>query len=131
MTIDEAINTHKLQSNESIKYNDRRGVFYDTEEHEQLADWLEELKAHRAIGTVEECKDAVENIEKFYYLGYNKAIDDFANQMEAEIESSAKFIKEYDNSIAQKAYHSGLCLAKRIAERLKAGGTNGNSTTDN
>lgn len=29
-------------------------------EHEQLADWLEELKQYRAIGTVEECRAAVE-----------------------------------------------------------------------
>ena len=29
-------------------------------EHEQLAEWLEELKQYRAIGTVEECRAAVE-----------------------------------------------------------------------
>ena len=42
------------------------------EEHEQLAEWLEELKAYRAIGTVEECKNSVLDIQK----AYNKAIDD-------------------------------------------------------
>ena len=41
-------------------------------EHEQLADWLEELKAYREIGTVEECKNSVLDIQK----AYNKAIDD-------------------------------------------------------
>lgn len=30
------------------------------EEHEQLADWLEELQQYRAIGTVEECREAME-----------------------------------------------------------------------
>ena len=41
-------------------------------EHEQLAEWLEELKAYREIGTVEECKNSVLDIQK----AYNKAIDD-------------------------------------------------------
>ena len=41
-------------------------------EHEQLAKWLEELKAYREIGTVEECKNSVLDIQK----AYNKAIDD-------------------------------------------------------
>lgn len=30
------------------------------DEHEQLAEWLEELKQYRAIGTVEECRAAME-----------------------------------------------------------------------
>lgn len=51
--------------------------------------------------------------------GYNNAIDDFKRQMEAEIYSSEKFIREYDDSLPQKAYHSGLSLALKIAERLK------------
>ena len=42
------------------------------EEHEQLAEWLEELKTYKAIGTVEECKNSVLDIQK----AYNKAIDD-------------------------------------------------------
>ena len=42
------------------------------EENEQVAEWLEELKAYRAIGTVEECKNSVLDIQK----AYNKAIDD-------------------------------------------------------
>ena len=42
------------------------------EEHEQLAEWLEELKAYREIGTVEECRNNILDILK----AYNKAIDD-------------------------------------------------------
>ena len=40
------------------------------EENEQVAEWLEELKAYREIGTVEECKNSVLDIEK----AYNKVI---------------------------------------------------------
>ena len=56
------------------------------EEHEQLAEWLEELKAYREIGTVEGYKSAIECYTKEYLLRrnlqdqikeqYNKAIDD-------------------------------------------------------
>ena len=42
------------------------------EENEQVAEWLEELKAYREIGTVEECRNSILEIPK----AYNKAIDD-------------------------------------------------------
>ena len=44
----------------------------------QIAECLEELKAYREIGTVEECKNSVLNIQK----AYNKALDDFAETCE-------------------------------------------------
>lgn len=40
--------------------------------HEQLAEWLEELKAYIEIGTVEECRNSVLDIDR----AYNNAIDD-------------------------------------------------------
>ena len=51
------------------------------EEHEQLAEWLEELKAYREIGTVEGYKNAIECYTKEYMIRksniqYDKAIDD-------------------------------------------------------
>lgn len=60
-----------------------------------------------------------EQYTKGYSDGYNKAIDEVIWQLEAEVESSAKFIREYDDSIAQKAYYSGLRDALKIAEQLK------------
>ena len=51
------------------------------EEHEQLAEWLEELKAYIEIGTVEECRNSVLDIQK----AYNKAIDDFVNACKEDI----------------------------------------------
>ena len=42
------------------------------EDNEQVAAWLEELKAYREIGTVEECRNSILEIPK----AYNKAIDD-------------------------------------------------------
>ena len=41
---------------EAITYGNTIGA----NEHEQLAEWLEELKQYRTIGTVEECRAAME-----------------------------------------------------------------------
>ena len=58
MTIDEAI-VHAREV-ASRKFDDRVHCIKCAEEHEQLAEWLEELKAYRAIGTPEECRASVE-----------------------------------------------------------------------
>ena len=55
------------------------------EEHEQLAEWLEELKAYREIGTVEGYKNAIECYTKEYTIRksnvqYDKAVDDFVHE---------------------------------------------------
>ena len=70
LSIDEAI-AHAREV-ASRKFDDKVHCISCAEEHEQLAEWLEELKAYREIGTVEECKNSVLDIQK----AYNKAIDD-------------------------------------------------------
>ena len=81
LSIDEAIAFERQQA------KDRRNEHYTfgiqkskeaAEEHEQLAEWLEELKTYREIGTVEECKNSVLDIQK----AYNKAIDDALSVVE-------------------------------------------------
>ena len=74
--------------------------------HEQIAEWLEELKAYREIGTVEECRNSISDIER----AYNKAIDDFVNACKEDI--LCQTFGLHVNGI------------KRIAEQLKAGGKN-------
>lgn len=84
MTIDEAIvharEVATIQRNNK-KLNDTLGPFspyYNqdcvkcAQEHGQLAEWLEELKQYRAIGTPEECRVAVEkqHADKPLYQGY-------------------------------------------------------------
>ena len=51
------------------------------EDNEQIAEWLEELKAYREIGTVEGYKNAIECYTREYTIRksniqYDKAIDD-------------------------------------------------------
>lgn len=65
MTIDEAIAHAREKAKEQRYYAnfERNGMMYQScikcaEEHEQLAEWLEELKQYRTIGTLEECRAA-------------------------------------------------------------------------
>src|SRR5574344_1076036 len=52
------------------------------EEHEQLAEWLEELKAYRekkcnkSVYLASKSVDKIDAVNKGYIDGYNKAIDD-------------------------------------------------------
>ena len=107
MSIDEAIvHTREVaekqrKDNDNCEYKAEYGCkecadYYSkpciecAEEHEQLAEWLEELKAYREIGTVEECRNSVLDIQK----AYNKAIDDFAEKLkEMANNSSTKYIR--------------------------------------
>lgn len=58
MTIDEAI-VHAREV-ASRNFDDRVHCIKCAEEHIQLAEWLEALKQYRAIGTLEECRAAME-----------------------------------------------------------------------
>ena len=76
------------------------------EEHEQLVEWLEELKAYREIGTVEECRNSVLDIVR----AYNKALDDFM-----KFANTMPTVEEKDGTIRPM-------WLEEIAEQLKAGG---------
>ena len=96
MTIDEAI-SHAREVAECQKMSarliednayipesvDKEAITYGNticaNEHEQLAEWLEELKQYRAIGTSEECRAAMEKQTakkpihlRNSYFGYQK-----------------------------------------------------------
>ena len=101
MTIDEAIAKYKKLAN-----NDRTCY---PEEAQQLAEWLEELKAYRASvfsGYM---------TQKMLKEEYNKAIDDFAD----------KFISLCDDGefMARLNEFSATTILE-LAEQLKAGGEN-------
>ena len=77
MTIDEAI-VHAREV-ASRKFDDRVHCIRCAEEHEQLAEWLEELKAYRANEGISE------NVYRFgYKFGYNKAVDDTIKSIKEE-----------------------------------------------
>ena len=137
MTIDETIvharevaNEQKRRSGICVQNDSECDKFSAclkyAEEHKQLAEWLEELKTYKEIGTVEECRNNVLDILK----AYNKAIDDFANGISEYlgVENATK----YGNKNAEQQRISYDTLMKYeiadaiddIAEQLKAGVTN-------
>ena len=118
MSIDEAI-THarEVAKRNRADYKncpaDRKDIEHQTceecaKEHEQLAERLEELKAYREIGTVEECRNSVLDIQK----AYNKAIDDFVNACKEDV--------------LFRCFGLHINGIERIAKQLKAGGENEN-----
>ena len=71
--------------------NKHDGCIKCAKEHEQLAEWLEELKAYREIGTVEGYKNAIECYTKEYMIRksnvqYDKAVDDFVHECDKHCE---------------------------------------------
>ena len=82
------------------------------EEHEQLAEWLEELKALR--------HEANEWRKAGYSHGYNKAIDDYKYLLSERLEAG--------RCVDEKFAYIDLCDIDEIAEQLKAGGENERNT---
>ena len=85
------------------------------EEHEQLAEWLEELKAYREIGTVEGYKNAIECYTKEYMIRksnvqYDKAVDDFVH----ECDKHCEFYSGKNKNITREDI---LKIAEQLKER--------------
>ena len=99
MTIDEAI-VHAREV-ASRKFDDRVHCIRCAEEHEQLAEWLEELKVLRHGAN--ELRSA--GYEHGYSVGYNKAIDDFvrfANTMPTVEEEDGEIRPMWLEEIAEQ-----------------------------
>ena len=98
MTIDESI-ANEIEMAEGLKeqyecmmscseiFREQKKVFieqckHDFEEHEQLAEWLEELKAlrekkcNKSVYLASKSIDKIDAVNKGYADGYNKALDD-------------------------------------------------------
>ena len=74
MTIDEAIENHKKLKINAERTNDKRGAFYSDEEHKQIAEWLEELKAIKSDGFTDNL------LNMWFTKGYNKALNDVESE---------------------------------------------------
>ena len=146
MTLDEAIAHAREVAEEQRKACDLAWVWDNpdnikkcAEEHEQLAEWLEELKMYKSLAPRELVSEkqkndrAIEYNKGFDYgfkTGYNKAIDDFANRISEYlgVENATK----YGNKNAEQQRISYDTLMKyeiadaidEIAEQLKASITN-------
>ena len=126
MTIDEAIahargvaSEQKRRSGICVQNNSECDKFSAclkcSEEHEQLAEWLEELKSYRASVF------SGDMTQKMLKEEYNKAIDDLIAKCE-----NAKFAESDEISLSDvhTGVNSGLSMAIHFAEQLKVGITN-------
>ena len=124
LSIDEAIahardvaNEQKRRSGICIQNDSECDKFSDclkcAEEHEQLAEWLEELKflkQWKQDVMDEFCKYDCNSVEEAWHYGYNKAIDDFV-----------KFANTMPTVEAEDGEIRPMWL-EEMAEQLKAGG---------
>ena len=105
MTIDEPIEKHKKLKIKAERTNDKRGAFYSGEEHEQLSEWLEELKAIKSDGFTDDL------LNMGFTKGYSKALNDIESEF-----------------LMCDKVHYNLQDILCVINKLKAGGENG---TDN
>ena len=117
MTIDEAI-THAREvakKNREICILKTREnapiIFKCAEEHEQLAEWLEELKEYQEISKK---NPFLVDMIKHDKIVRNKAIDDFSNTLKENYDYLPQIL-------SQKAFDGYI---DEYAEQLKAGGEN-------
>ena len=118
MTIDEAIENEKRRA-ESCKGHYDRFVQMEAKEHEQLAEWLEELKELRNMTSGHLYAVAFKN-------GYlkaekevrNKAIDDFAENIRLY------YSLKQEMGYVATTYEDLINYILELAEQLKAGGDN-------
>ena len=130
MTLDEAIlHAREVAERNRKQYkncpSDRTDIRYQTceecaEEHEQLAEWLEELKSYR---TSVFSGDMTQTMLKEEYC---KAVDDFAEKLNAKCDGMIK--EKWNSNVAPISWAEAYADFKddidELAEQLKAGITN-------
>ena len=126
MTIEEAIAKYKEITNTDAICPGHCNIPCEkcVQESEQLVEWLEELKAYKEIGTVEECMNSVLDIQK----AYNKAIDDFASKLIMHFAdwklSNAPYNDDETDRIREiicETIENAIGGVEEISEQLKAG----------
>ena len=98
-------------------------------EHEQLAEWLEELKAYKetkcnkSVYLANKSIDMIDAVNKGYAEGYNKASDDFAYKLNAKCDGMIK--EKWNSNVSPISWAEAYADFKddidEIAEQLKAG----------
>ena len=127
MTLDEAIlHAREVAERNRKQYkncpSDRTDIRHQTcqecaEEHEQLAEWLEELKAYRASVF------SGDMTQKMLKEEYGKAVDDFVEKLNAKCDGMIK--EKWNSNVAPISWAEAYADFKDdiddIAEQLKAG----------
>ena len=130
MTLDEAIlHAREVAERNRKQYkncpSDRTDIRYQTceecaEEHEQLAEWLEELKAYRASVF------SGDMTQKMLKEEYCNAVDDFAEKLNAKCDGMIK--EKWNSNVTPISWAEAYADFKDdiddISEQLKVGVTN-------
>lgn len=107
MTIDEEI----VFERKLADYYKENHLKNEAKEHEQRAEWFEELKALKN-GLNIKCDNLNEALEKGKKVGYNKAIDDFVQK----VKEHQYVLSDVINSKDYGMFTIGI---EQIAEQLK------------
>ena len=141
MSIDEAIAKYKEITNTDAVCPGHCNIPCEkcVQESKQLVEWLEELKDYRDKNKmvvrvdVDSIKDKIEELSKYAKSQYDKAIDDFVENISLKISESiiwGMLVNSHkDNSFndtSDKIVDYVINTANEIAEQLKAGGENDN-----
>lgn len=120
MTIDEAIENEKSRA-ENCKGHYDRFVQMEAKEHEQIAEWLEELKTYRQYIDLTEIPEQYKlGFQDGIIEGNNKAIDNFAILMKETLNHDWATTKISEQIIYNRLFDK----CSKIAEQLKVGGKN-------
>ena len=140
LSIDEAIAKYKEITNADANCPAHCNISCDkcVQESKQLAEWLEELKDYRDknkmvvrvdVENMDSIKDKIEELSKYAERQYDKAIDDFVENISLKISESiiwGMLVNSHkDNSFndtSDKIVDYVINAANEIAEHLKVGG---------
>lgn len=125
MTIDEAIEKYRIRVKQYKDWDNMKDI---TEEHEQLAEWLEDYKRVKKWKNevMEEfCRCDASSVEELMQRARNKAIDDFAEELKSTLPIAVhKDCSEIDYAVDYELYNMRFKIDK-VAQQLKDGGTDG------
>ena len=111
MTIDESI----VFERKLADYYKDNHLKNEAKEHEQLAEWLEELKCYKNNNDFSDYADRLHKIA--FNSGYNKALDDFVEKLIRYVDCghlcSPTEMRWSDLTVVE--------MVKKLAEQLKAG----------
>ena len=126
MTIDEAIAKYKEITNTDANCPAHCNISCNkcVQESKQLAEWLELLKWYEQ-GMEDIPSESGVLPKDVYHAGYNKAIDDFAEKLNAKCDGMIK--DKWNSNVAPVSWAEAYADFKddidEISEQLKAGGT--------
>ena len=134
MTLDEAIAHAREVAEEQRKACDLAWVWDNpdnikkcAEEHDQLAEWLEELKFLKQWKSDimdEFCRYDVSSFEELIANARNKAIDDFVKKISESNKGHWRPTRYEHGEVVSETMSYDIGTIRLIAEQLKAGITN-------